>query len=254
MAMLLDGPPSTIEDLTVRDSSLLNVSATEGIDLTTKLQVAASDLTRTIESLLASATPFCADIRLSFPSLHNIAVTPQLKTWHTFKTLRLVYEDLYYSRLNDRYQAKMKLYQEEETQALSDLRVNGLGIVFDPLPQALAPSVTTIASPATGGIMYVGVTFVNQKGEEGLMSTPIEVTTQDGTAGLVRISASTDSAIGWNLYVGLSPTTLTRQNSQVLDPLAAVTIEPNALISGPNPGIGQRPNLLYAIPRRILRG
>ena len=43
MAMLLDGPPSTIGDLSIRDSDLLEVSATEGIDLSAKLQLAAAD-------------------------------------------------------------------------------------------------------------------------------------------------------------------------------------------------------------------
>ena len=44
MAMLLDGPPSTIDDLNARDSDLLNVAGAEGIDLTTKLQLAATDV------------------------------------------------------------------------------------------------------------------------------------------------------------------------------------------------------------------
>ena len=152
MAMLLDGPPSTIEDLTAWDADLLNVAVSEGIDLTTKLGLAASVISRAVETMLLSALPaYDGDPTGRFPSLKHIAVTPQLKIWHTYVALRLVYQDLYYSRLNDRYQAKMKLYGEEESQALDELRALGLGIVFDPVPQAVAPTLLARSRPRMRG-------------------------------------------------------------------------------------------------------
>jgi hypothetical protein len=254
MAMLLDGPPSTIEDLTAWDSDLLNVAVTEGIDLTTKLQLAAATVGRAVETMLLSALPFHGAIRSSSPTLRHTAVTPQLKQWHTCLSLRLVYQDLYYSRLNDRYQAKMKLYSEEEAQALDDLRTIGLGVVFDPLPQALPPTIEMVSTADAGGTMYVGVTLVNNRGEEGMMSVPIEADTQDSSAASISIIALADNAIGWNLYAGVAPDALTRQNSQTLDPLTSITLAPGQLSAGPKPGSGQRANLLYPIARRILRG
>jgi hypothetical protein len=254
MAMLLDGPPSTIGDLSVRDSDLLNVSATEGIDLSAKLQLAATDIGNTVDSMLMSLLPSCAAVRQRFPSLRHIAVTPQLRLWHTYSTLRLVYQDVYYSRLNDRYQAKMKIYAQEESQALNDLRTVGFGVVFDPLPQALAPSVAMVSSTDAGGTVYVAVSYVNQKGEEGLASVPIEADIPAGNVATVNLTALADNATGWNLYAGLSPDALYRQNSQTLDPLAAPALAPDTLGSGPKPGFGQHANLLYPLPRRILRG
>ncbi|HEY3838736.1 MAG TPA: hypothetical protein VGL72_19295, partial [Bryobacteraceae bacterium] len=173
MAMLMDGPPSTIEDLNARDSDLINVSVAENINLTAKLQLAAKDLEMAVESMLVSVPPTHRGIQFTFPSLRHIGVTPQMKRWHTYATLRLVYQDLYYSRLNDRYQAKMRLFADEEARVLDDLRTLGLGIVFDPLPQALAPQIATVPTSDTGGTLYVGVTFVNERGEQGLMSVPV---------------------------------------------------------------------------------
>jgi hypothetical protein len=254
MALLLDGPPSTIADLSARDSDLLNVAVTESIDLTSKLQLAAADIGMAVESMLMSALPPYGALRTGFPALKNIAVTHPLKLWHTYVTLRLVYQDLYYSRLNDRYQAKMKLYQEEEARAVDDLRTIGLGIVFDPLPQAQAPGVASIPTSDTGGSMYVAAAFLNQRGEEGLPSVPIEVDTQDGSTASINMTWLVDNATGWNLYAGLSPDALTRQNPQMLDRGTAATLSPGQVSAGPKPGSGQHANLYHPIPRRILRG
>ena len=254
MAMLLDGPPSSIDDLSARDSDLLNVAASESIDLTLKLRIAAADIGCTVESMLLGAASPLAMIRPYRPLLKHIAVTPPLKLWHTFMTLRMIYQDLYYSRLNDRYQAKMKMYGEEEARSLDDLRAGGLGVVFDPLPQALAPSVSAVQTTDGGGTIYIAISLVNGRGEEGLTSVPIEADTADGSASSVTLSALADNAVGWNLYAGLSPDALTRQNSTTLDPMASVALAPGRLASGPKAGWGQRANTYYPVPRRILRG
>ncbi len=254
MAMPLDGPPSTIEDLSARDSDLSNVSVSEGINLTAKLRLAAADIGLAVESMLRSMLPSYGTILHCFPALRNIAVTPQLKLWHTYAALRLVYQDLYFSRMNDRYQAKLNLYRDEEARTLDDLRTLGLGVVFDPLLQALAPQIGSVQTGDAGGTMYVGVTFVNPRGEQGLMSVPIEVDTQDNTAATVTIIALADNAVGWNLYAGVSPAELARQNSETLDPPASFTLAPGRLAAGPQPGSGQQANILYPVPSRILRG
>ncbi len=254
MALLLDGPPSTIGDLSARDSDLLNVAVTENIDLTSKLQLAAADVGMAVESMLISALPTYGALRTGFPAVNNIAVTHPLKLWHTYLALRLVYQDLYYSRLNDRYQAKMRLYSEEAAKAVDDLRTIGLGVVFDPLPQAQAPGIATVETADANGSMYVAVAFVNQRGEEGLLSVPIEVDTPDGSAASINMTWLVDNAIGWNLYAGISPNALTRQNPETLDRGAAITMSPGQVSEGPKPGTGQCANLYHPIPRRILRG
>lgn len=254
MAMLLDGPPSTIGDLSARDSDLLEVAASEGIDLSAKLQLAVADITNAVDAILTSQLPSCAGTQHQFPSLRHIAVTTQLKRWHTFTTLKLVYQDLYFSRLNDRYQAKMKMYREEELCAVGDLRMVGLGVVYDPLPQAVTPNVVMVQATDAGGTVYVAVSYVNQKGEQGSASVAAQVDIPIGNIASVNLSALAGNAIGWNLFAGIAPDTLYQQNPQTLGPLAAVTLAPDTLASGPMPGFGQHANRLYPIPRRILRG
>jgi hypothetical protein len=254
MAMLMDGPPSSIEDLSGRDSDLLNVALSEGMDLTAKLQLAARDVEMTVESMLLLAQPSIGGRLQRCPTLRHIAVTPQLKLWHSYAALRLIYQDLYFSRLNDRYQAKAKIYGAEEARMLDELRATGLGVVFDPLPQALAPNIGAAQTGDAGGIIYVAVAFVNPRGEEGAMSAPVEADIADGTAAAITMSALADNAVGWNLYAGMSPDSLTKQNPQTLDPTASVTLAAGGVSSGPKSGNGQNANLLLPIPRRILRG
>ena len=252
MAMLLDGPPSSIEDLAARDSDLLPVAVSEGIDLSVKLRLAAADVVTAIDNMLTSGVSIGSPI--GAPGLRHVAVTPLLKLWHTYASLRLIYQDLYFSRINDRYRAKMSLYREEEAKALDELRTCGLGIVFDPLPQAPAPSVAPVESSDTAGTMYVGVAFVNRQGEEGLMSVPIEVDTQDGTVAEIRMAGFVENAVGWNLYAGVAPNTLSRQNAQILDRLATEPLAPGSLSNGIQHRNGQQANQLYPVPRRMLRG
>lgn len=254
MAMLLDGPPSTIGDLTVRDSDLLDVSATEGIDLTAKLHLAAKDLENSIDSMLLSMMPTCVDLSQRFPALRHIAVTPQLKLWHTFATLRSVYQDVYYSRLNDRYKAKMAMYRDQESQSLDELRTVGLGVVFHPLPQAADPNVVMVSSTDAGGTVYVAVSYVNQKDEEGLASIPVEVDIPAGNIASISVTTSAKDVSAWNLFAGVSPDALYKQNSQALGLSVSATVTPDTLVNGPRPGCGQHANRLYPVPRRILRG
>lgn len=254
MAMLLDGPPSTIEDLNARDFDVLNIAGAEGVDLSVKLTLAAAEMKVAIENILRAALPSYAEVQRSFPAVKNIAVTPNLKLWHTFMTLRMFYQDLYYSRLNDRYQARMKLYRDEESRALDDVRSSGFGIVFDPIPQALPPGTVVVASSDAGGTMYMAVSYVNSRMEEGMASEPIEVDTPNDTAVDVNLTALSDNGIGWNLYAGTDPTSLALQNTTPLDPLAAVSLAPGRIIPGAKPGCGQTGNFLYPVPRRILRG
>ncbi len=45
MALFSDGPPATIDDLIQQDSFVLGLSSIEGIDLTSKLQLAFNEIT-----------------------------------------------------------------------------------------------------------------------------------------------------------------------------------------------------------------
>ena len=57
MALFIDGPISTTEDLTAQDSQLLDVASTEGIDLWRKLVIAQEELGVELRALLSRAGP-----------------------------------------------------------------------------------------------------------------------------------------------------------------------------------------------------
>jgi hypothetical protein len=59
-------------------------------------------------------------------------------------------------------------------------------------------------------------------------------------------------AVGWNVYLGLTVSTVTRQNSAPLGIEAAFTLPGSGLISGASPGDGQAPDM-YVTGARILR-
>src|SRR5689334_3245612 len=99
MALFIDGPISTIDDLTAQDTQLNDVASTEGIDATKKLELAQEELEIELTSLLGDVS--------------GVIVTPALRLWHTYRALTLVYSDAYYSQLNDRYKGKRDEYEQK---------------------------------------------------------------------------------------------------------------------------------------------
>src|SRR5664279_3386892 len=107
MALFIDGPVSSVDDLAAQDSQLLDVANVEGIDVTQKLALAQDELALELNALLT---------RLGYtgqffwlapqPDIGSVVVTPALKLWHTFCSLEMVYSEAYNSQLNDRYAGK----------------------------------------------------------------------------------------------------------------------------------------------------
>jgi hypothetical protein len=113
MALFTDGI-STIQDLTVQDSSVLATAQTENIDLSQKLTLAQQELGIEITALLQQRSNTCDWQFWLQPDLqlNNIVVTPPLQFWHVFQTLMLTYQDAYFNQLNDRYQGKRDQFQQ----------------------------------------------------------------------------------------------------------------------------------------------
>src|ERR1043165_878113 len=117
MALFTDGPPSTIEDLAARDSQLLGVASTEGIDVSAKLAVAHEAVGIELQELLQES---------GFRSgLGSVVVTAPLRLWHTFRALEEVYGDAYYNQMNDRYARKRDQFRDSARWALERLRQGG---------------------------------------------------------------------------------------------------------------------------------
>jgi len=253
MALFTDGLVSGMEDLTAQDTQLTTVANVEGIDVTQKLALAQEELEIDIITLLRGSRPAEEAFWLrAVPRIENVVVTPPLKLWHTFRTLEMVYGDAYSSQLNDRYAAKRDQFRERASAAYERLLLLGIGIAWSPVPRAGQPQTATAAGSLANGTYYVSMTWVNSKGAEGSPSVPTAIATSANTFA-VQPAAAPACAAGWNVYVGMDPETLSRQNIQPIA-TAQAWVQPNTIASGSGPGWGQPPDCLLPMPRVILRG
>ncbi len=246
MSLFNDGTVSTMDDLTAYDSSLLDVASTEGIDVTRKLSLARDEVATALNTLLPQT--------FTTLGLDNLVVTTPLRLWHTFLTLALVYEDAYYSQLNDRYQNKWKAYVERARWAQEKLMQAGAGFVSNPVPRAQPPVLATAPFSQPAATYFAAVSWVNPQGEEGVPSENRSLSVDAGSSIQVTAAAKPANVVGWNVYLGYSPDGINLQNELPLDPNAPWIFRSTALVSGRVPGSGQQPDFLRALPRVLHRG
>jgi hypothetical protein len=240
MALFVDGPVSSIEDLAAQDSQLLDVASTEGIDVTQKMTLAQEELGLELEILA--------------PRLRQaVVVTAALKLWHAFRALEMVYTDAYNSQLNDRYAGKQKQFGELARWARDRATVIGVGVAADPVARAATPQVTATPGNLVDGTYYVTMAWVNREGEEGASAEPA-VETIAGSTLVVVPGIAPANAAGWNFYAGNTPDGMTRQNTTAIA-VEQSWVQPAPLgTGGTGPGTGQEPSYLKAVARVLQRG
>lgn len=254
MALFKDGPVSQMSDLTAQDTQLLNVASVEGIDVTQKLLLAQDELSLELNTILEGS--YYADTAFWMPAqatIGNVVVTPALKLWHTYRTLELVYREAYSSQLNDRYKAKRDQFQDGAKWAHEKLVQLGIGMCRCPLPQAAVPTVVGAPGSLPDGTYYLAMAWINDAYEEGAPSVVTSFTTSGGTL-LVQPMSTPTFANAWNVYLGVSPESMSLQNES---PVVAgqIWVQPDAVVAGGRaPGDGQSPNYTKPAPRMILRG
>ncbi len=264
MALFTDVPISTLEQLVAQDTAVLDVASTEGIDAGAKLVLAQEELGIELTATLARS-PFS----LTTPSawwpgsiltsqsvvrLSNIAVTPPLQLWHTFRTLALVYRDAYNNQLNDRYLGKWNAYNDLAKWASGMLLQTGVGIVSDPIPVAQSPQVDVLSGTLPASTYFVQIAWVNARGEEGMGSKVASVSVPDQHFIRVAASNSPASAVAWNIYAGTSVDTIMLQSVLPIALGQAWLIAPSGLATGRGAGNGQEPNYFRQLPRYLQRG
>jgi hypothetical protein len=254
MPLFTDGPISSIEDLTAQDSQLPNVASVEGIDVTQKITIAQELVGM---DLLTALNRFGNVDQLFWlaprPKLDSVVVTPPLKLWHVARSLELVYGDAYNSQLNDRYAGKRNQFHALAKLAYDKLIETGAGIAAQPIPRAAAPTVTAFPGALPDGLYFLTVAWVNAGREEGAAAIETTINTTSSTF-LVGPGAPPATAVGWNIYVGVSPQTMFLQNTSLLT-LGQTWEQPAVLVqTGPLPGRGQKPSYLQALPRVLQRG
>jgi len=233
MALFVDGNPSQITDLANYESAIVEVAATEGIDLTAKLTVAALEAGLDLQRFLVR-TPGGQQYTLG-----NVALTDGLKQWHTLLTLSATYRDAHFQQLNDRHKHKWKEYERLAAASGRMLVETGVGLVFSPLPKPVQPMLGQLAGAQPARTYYVRVEWVDGNGATSSPSETAGITTQEGSALTVRAIGAPPMAKGWNVYAGLIDDQAQKQNNSPLALGATWTLPSTGLAGGPAPGNGQ---------------
>ncbi len=255
MALFSDGPLSTIDDLVQQDSYLLSVATTEGIDVSNKLQLAWIELQIELTAIFGREASIYAPVLGEAPlDTNHLAVTPALKSWHSFKSLELMYRDAYFSQSNDRYKGKWTEFQNLANSGRGRFIDLGAGLVVDPLPQPGMAVTSFVASAQAGGTVYFTITFVNAEGEESTPAVVTQTAVPDGNQLVVGAPAWPSNATGWNIYGGIAPQSVTLQNTTPLVLGGTWQYALPGTTTGQVAGTGQAANVTRDLPRRIMRG
>ena len=243
MALFVDGNPSQITDLANYESAIVNVAATEGIDLTAKATVTALEIGLELQRFLVQ-TPGGQQYTLG-----HVALTDGLRQWHTLLTLSATYRDAHFQQLNDRHKHKWKEYERLARASGQMLFETGVGFVFNPLSKPVQPLLGQLAGSHPARTYYVRVEWVDANGVASSPSETAGITTMEGSALTVRAIGAPPNARGWHVYAGLLDDQVQRQNNASLALGATWTLASAGLATGTAPGEGQSAeNYLRHIP------
>jgi hypothetical protein len=254
MALFVDGPACTIEDLTDQDSGLLDVSLDNGINVTTKLRLAHEEIKTDLQLWLRKPRPALPTPWAPVLHIEQVIVSPPLKLWEAMHALTLVYRDAYFSQLVDRYQAKWQEYARLAANARESFIATGLPLASDPVPRANLPLLTSTPGPQSGGTFYASVAWVNATGQEGASSAASSITIGDGNLMVVAAVNAPPSAAGYRVYAGTSLSGMYLQNNVLLPVGITYLYIPGQVSQGPSPGFGQKPDYVRQMARTLLRG
>ncbi len=259
MALLTDGDPNDTEALRVFETAILDVAKVEAIDLDAKLGLATEEISQDVLDVLLDHTGaqyspalFSSGVERRTKGVSDVVVTPQMKRWQALHTLALVYRDAYNNQLNDRYRNKWDEYRELARGARERTLAFGIGLVSTPVPRPDMPVLGTAAGTLLGATYFVQVSWVSAAGQEGSASAVTNFQTPDNSALTVAVMNPPGVAAAWNVYVGLTVSTVTLQNSAPLGIGATFTLPGSGLVNGASPGEGQ-PADMFVTGGRILR-
>lgn len=255
MALFIDGPISSAKDLQEYEASVLSDANAEGIDVAAKVILAQKDLANELILFLLRRAPFRdyqPEVRRS-RDLADVVVTDALRQWHIHKALAMVYRDAYNNQLNDRYQGKWNEYEQLAKGSSRTYFQLGVGVVADPIAKAGMPELSSVPGTAAGATFYVVATWVNSIGEEGAPSAVAQLSTSADQLLTVGLSGNPGNAVGWNVYVGVSPGAATRQNGSPLE-IGSSWVMTGGLTSGSPIAMGQKPAWFIVDHRVIERG
>jgi hypothetical protein len=250
--LFTDGTPADKGTLQTFESAILDVAASEGIDLDAKLQIAAEQIGDELEIWLNHAG--CSPTTWIAPALDSVVVSLAMRRWHALQTLESVYRDAYFQELNDRFKGKWQMYGELRREARDQTFAYGIGIVGSPIPKGPAPSSTLALGDSDSTPVYVQLTWVSGSGAEGAAGEVRSMVALEGSQVVVSIIDPAPVGCSWNVYAGASQDQLTLQNGTPLrqNDLWAQASPPTT--DGRLIGTGQQADYFLVDHGRIQRG
>lgn len=242
-----------IEALRARESEVLEVAGSEGIDLDEKRRLGFAEIGGRLGRFLDEEDPDAAGTREE--QVDRVVVTEPLKRWHESLVLALVYRDAHHRQMGERFQGKLRIYEEQQAEAERDLFEGGVGVVRQPLPAPEAPKVRSIPGGESGGSVVIAITWVGADGLESERSNAVLF--PGGANGACQVEAPEappEGASGWNVYAGEAESELFLQNAVPLATNASWELPASVVSTGKRPGEGQRPDYYVKRQRRLRRG
>ncbi len=251
MALLTDGMISGLEDLQAYDSSLLETSRNEGIELGAKLAAAELAVQLEIAAFLKRVRPESIS---NGPNedydLSHVVVTPALRRWHSLETLAEIYGDAYHSQLNDRYEGRWRHFTKQARDAADTLYELGVGIVANPIPRVAKPALTATGSGGASTTYTVRVAWRNAAGESGAASKPATLDASNGQLFEVDAGSAPAGVMGFDVYAGGEGAVPERQNSAPIAAGQVWSLPSSGVVPGVAAGEGQIPDYLVRRDRR----
>jgi len=252
MALFTDSNISSLEHLRQYDSSVLEVAKTEGIELSSKMEIAEREIALELQAFLlrhqswASSTPTY--------QLEQVVVTPSLRHWHTLKTLELVYGDVYHSQLNDRYLGKWNMFRRLSKNTAELFFLTGVGIVNQPMARPAQPYLEIAGSLSDSGTYLVSIAWRNSDNDASALSEPKVFEAPNGELPHVVPQNPPSNAIGYDVYVALDGHDLLLQTETPV-PISLTWAMPSGGVRpGPAPLDGQPADLTIRLQRILQRG
>lgn len=255
MALFTDGTISTIEDLQAYDAAILRVASAEGVDLSSKLRLAETEVGIEIEEFLTKRGALAATgVGGGTSGLANVVVTPPLKQWNTLHALALTYADIDGNHLNSRYATKLVDYRRRARWAADSLFRMGVGMVAAPVVKAKGLAVRTVAGDQPIQPYYLQIAWSDAHGASGMPSDVVVFVPAEPGLPAVRSLTPPEGVSGFDVYAGTVDGQLRRQNATPIACDQEWVMPATGLLDGDPPGSGQAPEWFVRNDRVLLRG
>jgi hypothetical protein len=252
MALLQDGPISSLEDLRTYESSLLDTATVESVSLSNKIALAQQEVENEILRFLIQQLEPTESVTPS--KLAQVVATEPLRRWHALRTLAVFFRDVHHNQLNDRYRAKWEAYETEARAAARLLWEVGVGLVRSPLKRPEPPALTTLFSDEEFPQVLFKVSWVVGSNEESAVSDAELFAPLVPEQPQLTVANPPARATGWHVYAGPTEQLLTRQTATAVELTEPWVLPSSVLVEGPPAPFGQAPDHYVRLQRLLFRG